>query len=87
LPRAFLFSIGAVTIAAGLGTRMLDNFAIPVMVLQIAAGLILFLVAVQAVMQQCSATRPPERAEPPALVLAFSPSHSPRSLPHTALPR
>jgi multiple antibiotic resistance protein len=25
--RAFLFSIGAVTIAAGLGGRMLDNFA------------------------------------------------------------
>ena len=43
--RAFLFSIGAVTIAAGLGGQMLDNFAIPVLVLQIAAGLILFLVA------------------------------------------
>jgi multiple antibiotic resistance protein len=44
--RAFLFSIAAVTIAAGFGARILDNFAIPLQVLQIAAGLILFLVFV-----------------------------------------
>ena len=50
--RAFLFSAAAVTIAGALGQQMLDNFAIPVLVLQIAAGLILFLVALQAVMQQ-----------------------------------
>jgi multiple antibiotic resistance protein len=62
---AFLFSIGAVTLAASLGGRMLDNFAIPVLVLQIAAGLILFLVALPAVMQQHSAAHPPERTEPP----------------------
>jgi len=71
--RAFLFSIGAVTIAASLGGHMLDNFAIPVLVLQIAAGLILFLVALQAVMQQYSAAHPPERTEPPSLALACSP--------------
>ena len=28
--RAFLFSVAAVTVAAGLGKQMLDNFAIPV---------------------------------------------------------
>jgi multiple antibiotic resistance protein len=71
--RAFLFSIGAVTIAASLGGQMLDNFAIPVLVLQIAAGLILFLVALQAVMHQYSAAHAPERTEPPSLALAFSP--------------
>lgn len=71
--RAFFFSVAAVTIAAGLGKQMLDNFAIPVQVLQIAAGLILFLVALQAVMQQYSATRPAERKEPPTLAMAFSP--------------
>lgn len=72
--RAFLFSIAAVTIAAALGKRMLDNFAIPVQVLQIAAGVILFLVALQAVMQQYSATRPSEEpSEPPSLGMAFSP--------------
>src|SRR6516225_1432431 len=50
--RAILFAAAAVTIAAVLGEQMLDNFAIPVLVLQIAAGLILFLVALQAVMHQ-----------------------------------
>src|SRR6516165_5683041 len=38
--RAFLFSAAAVTIAGALGQQMLENFAIPVLVLQIAAGLI-----------------------------------------------
>jgi multiple antibiotic resistance protein len=71
--RAFLFSVAAVTIAAALGEQVLDNFAIPVLVLQIAAGLILFLVALQAVMHQYDVTRPPERTEPPTLAHAFSP--------------
>jgi multiple antibiotic resistance protein len=71
--RAFLFSIAAVTIAAALGKTMLDNFAIPVQVLQIAAGVILFLVALQAVMQQYGGGRPPDHPEPPTLALAFSP--------------
>jgi multiple antibiotic resistance protein len=43
------------------------------LVLQIAAGLILFLVALQAVMQQYDVTRTPDRTEPPTLELAFSP--------------
>jgi multiple antibiotic resistance protein len=71
--RAFLFSAAAVTLAAALGKRMLDNFAIPVQVLQIAAGLILFLVALQAVMQQYGGGRPKERTEPATLAMAFSP--------------
>jgi multiple antibiotic resistance protein len=52
---------------------MLGNFAIPVLVLQIAAGLILFLVALQAVMHQYDVTPPPDRTEPPTLAYAFSP--------------
>ena len=71
--RAFVFSSAAVTIAAALGNQMLNNFAIPVLVLQIAAGLILFLVALQAVMQQYDVTYPPDRTESPTLALAFSP--------------
>jgi multiple antibiotic resistance protein len=63
----------AVTIAGALGQQMLENFAIPVLVLQIAAGLILFLVALQAVMQQYDVTHTPNRTEPPTLALAFSP--------------
>ena len=46
---------------------------LPVLVLQIAAGLILFLVALRAVMQQYDVTYPPDRTEPPTLALAFSP--------------
>ena len=71
--RALLFSAAAVTIAAALGEQMLDNFAIPVLVLQIAAGLILFLVALQAVMHQYDVARPPDRTEPPTLAHPFSP--------------
>lgn len=71
--RAFIFSVAAATIAAALGKRMLDNFAIPVQVLQIAAGVILFLVALQAVMQQYSPARRTERKESPSLAMAFSP--------------
>src|SRR3974390_3068470 len=63
--RAFLFSAAAVTVAGALGQQMLENFAIPVLVLQIAAGLILFLVALQAVMQQYDVTYPPDRTESP----------------------
>src|SRR5262249_56887340 len=75
--RAFLFSVAAVTIAAALGEQVLDNFAIPVLVLQIAAGLILFLVALQAVMHHFYLTPPPELTEPPTLAHAFSPLASP----------
>lgn len=71
--RAFLYAVAAVTIAAALGKNMLDNFAIPVQVLQIAAGMILFLVALHAVMQQYSAARAPERSEPPTMAMAFTP--------------
>lgn len=71
--RASLFAVAAVTIAAALGKRMLDNFAIPVEVLLIAAGVILFLVALQAVMQQYTAGRPKEQNEPATLAMAFSP--------------
>src|SRR3974377_250843 len=71
--RAFLFSAGAGTSAGALGQQMLENFALPVLVLQIAAGLILFLVALQAVMQQYDVTHQRDRTEPPTLAHAFSP--------------
>jgi multiple antibiotic resistance protein len=85
--RAFLFSIAAVTIAAGFGARILENFAIPLQVLQIAAGVILFLVALQAVMQH---TAPPAHLIAPSLPLWHSPFPRSPSQPSsrlTALPR
>src|SRR5215467_3899548 len=51
--------LGPFAIAASLGGRMLDNFPIPVLVLQTAAGLTLSLAALQAVMQKYSAAHPP----------------------------
>jgi hypothetical protein len=80
--RAFLFSAAAVTIAGALGQQILDSFAFPGLVLQIAAGLILFLVALQAVMQQYDVARPPDRTEPPTLALSPH-SHFQPSLPPT----
>jgi multiple antibiotic resistance protein len=70
--RAFLFSVAAVAIAGGLGRRMLASFAIPLQVLVLTGGLILFLVALQQVLQQYS-PRPPVRMEPPSFTLAFTP--------------
>ncbi|MBN9508635.1 MAG: MarC family protein [Alphaproteobacteria bacterium] len=70
--RAFLFSVAAVAIAAGMGRRMLASFAIPLQVLVLTGGLILFLVALQQVLQQYS-VRPLVRTEPPTFALAFTP--------------
>lgn len=49
--RAVLFSAGALLVAALLGRTMLDNFGISLPVLALTGGLILFLVALQTVMQ------------------------------------
>ncbi|WP_176936829.1 MarC family protein [Bradyrhizobium brasilense] len=70
--RAFLFSIAAVTIAAGIGDQILENFAFPVLVLQIAAGIILSLVALQAILPQYNPASS-EPTEPLTLALGFSP--------------
>lgn len=50
--RAVLFSILAVLFASILGENVLANFGIPVPILALAGGLILFLVALQNVIQQ-----------------------------------
>jgi multiple antibiotic resistance protein len=71
--RAFLFSVAAAAIAVGIGRRVLASFAIPVQVLVLTGGLILFLVALQQVLQQYSGARPAARPEPPTLALAFNP--------------
>ncbi|MBK9105154.1 MAG: MarC family protein [Saprospiraceae bacterium] len=71
--RAILFSILAVLIAAVMGEKMLGNFGIPIPVLALAGGLILFLVALSNVIQQFD---PPENhLEQPApnLMMALSP--------------
>jgi multiple antibiotic resistance protein len=55
--RAILFSILAVLVASFMGEKVLGNFGIPVPILAMAGGIILFLVALSNVIQQYS---PPE---------------------------
>jgi multiple antibiotic resistance protein len=72
--RAVLFSAAALALAGLIGRNILSNFEIPIPVLALTGGLVLFLVALQTVMQQYSgpALRRAERA-PPKLSLAVSP--------------
>ena len=72
--RAVLFSAAALAIAGLVGRSMLANFNIPVSVLALTAGLVLFLVALQTVLQQFSGHMPPAAGRPPPeLKQAFSP--------------
>ena len=73
--RAILFSAAALGLAGVLGRTMLTNFEISVPVLALTGGLLLFLVALQAVLHQSSGTPVPVPAciPPHDLKLAFSP--------------
>jgi len=72
--RSVLFSTAALAVAGLLGRGMLDNFNISVPVLALTGGLILFLVALQTVLQQATGpARPKPDEPPPGLHLAFSP--------------
>ena len=50
--RAILYSLAALTLAAFLGGKMLSNFGIPVPILTLSGGIILFLVALLNVIKQ-----------------------------------
>ena len=72
--RAFAYSCVALLVAAILGENSLRKYHISVPVLAIAAGLILFLVALRTVMQQFDATAEPGPKEyEPELRHAFFP--------------
>ena len=71
--RAILFSILAVLVASFMGEKVLGNFGIPVPVLALAGGIVLFLVALSNVIQQYT---PPEASDDqpaPTLMMALSP--------------
>jgi multiple antibiotic resistance protein len=70
--RAFLFAVGAIAIAAAMGRRMLTHFGIPVQVLVLTGGLVLFLVALEQVLQQYRGIRAPPPGKP-TLAVAFNP--------------
>jgi small neutral amino acid transporter SnatA (MarC family) len=72
--RAFLFSCLALTIAAVIGERSMRKYHISVPVLAIAAGIILFLVALQTVMHQFDSKAAAKHREyEPSMRLAVSP--------------
>jgi multiple antibiotic resistance protein len=69
--RATLFSCLALLLAAILGESMLSNFGIPLPVLALSGGIILFLVALQNILQQFT---PPTSRSEEATVPAATPS-------------
>lgn len=71
--RATLIAAAAVALAALMGRRSLENFGVPLPVLGLTGGLILFLVALQQVLQQYAPRPPMARTEPPTMQLAFTP--------------
>jgi len=72
--RAFFFSCAALAVAAVIGERSMRKYHISVPVLAIAAGIILFLVALQTVMHQFDTNATPTHREyEPSMRLAVSP--------------
>lgn len=71
--RAVLFSAAALALAGLLGRNVLENFNISIYVLALTGGLVLFLVALQTVLQQGARPAPPRPdGPPPDLHLASS---------------
>lgn len=73
--RAFIFSTLALLIAAFIGEKVLVNFGIPLPILALAAGIILFLVALLNILQQFDISDTPAAAPtaPPTLRMAITP--------------
>lgn len=72
--RAILFSAAALLIAGLLGHRMLQNFNIPIPILALTGGLVLFLVALQTLLEQFKRPEGPRAELPRAdLSLAINP--------------
>lgn len=71
--RSILFSAAALAVAGLLGQRMLDNFDISLPVLAVTGGIILFLVALQTVLQPATKVVAEADREPPSLRMALAP--------------
>ena len=72
--RAMIFSSIALLLAAILGARIMSNFTIPLPILAISGGLILFLVALLNIIKQFGTpTATPEKAITPTLDMAINP--------------
>jgi multiple antibiotic resistance protein len=72
--RAMIFSSIALILAAILGARIMSNFTIPLPILAISGGLILFLVALLNIIKQfATPTANPDNAIIPTLDMAINP--------------
>ena len=72
--RAILFSSIAIILAATIGQKILTNFGIPVQILAIVGGMILFIVALLNIIQQFSPLAPNDaNLAPPSLAMAIHP--------------
>ena len=72
--RAILFASTALLVAAFVGEKVITNFGIQLPILALAAGIILFLVALLNILEKFSPDPPQEvNTEPPTLKVAMSP--------------
>jgi multiple antibiotic resistance protein len=71
--RAILLAAAVLAIAGLLGRSMLENFNISIPVLALTGGVVLFLVALQTVLQQTTGSFRLKAGQPPSMHLAFSP--------------
>ena len=81
--RAILFSILALLLAALIGESFLQRYDMPVPVLALAGGIVLFLVALQTVLQQFT---PPARSEGAAPQATLSMAITPVAFPMIVTP-
>jgi multiple antibiotic resistance protein len=81
--RAILFSAAALALAGLLGRSILENFDISLPVLGLTGGVILFLVALQTVLQQSAGPTnlPSSEGQLPDVTLAFTPLAFPTIVP------
>jgi multiple antibiotic resistance protein len=71
--RSTILSAAALALAGLFGRGIMANFNVSLPVLALAGGLVLFLVALQTVMQQTLGSGPRQFEGPPGMHLAFSP--------------
>ncbi len=71
--RAIVYSILGILLASLLGEKVLGNFGIPIPILALTGGLILFLVALSNVLQQFTPPSPKEVQPEPTLQMALNP--------------
>jgi multiple antibiotic resistance protein len=81
--RALLFSAAALTLAGMLGRNILENFSIPVPVLALTGGLVLFLVALHTLLEQFA---PPAPARPEGRPLELRLAVTPLAFPTIVTP-